>query len=445
LSIAGAWLALREKRALLGLFSLGAGFAAPVLLPSPAPSIPSFAAYLGALTVVGLILYLMRGWQSVLWLTFGAFWSSAGSAASIACCPTAAGDTMTGSVTSARVALTVLIALIGTSMMRAPILRRRLLALGSHLYTESKRSETGNSILTKLAKMLSRFTGQPGAVDSPALWLIPLAAPLIAVAQLSVLWPRASSLLWGLISLGVAALAYRLASSPRAPDEEFTHVEAAATALWSLAGMLWLADGVASQLGVSRSATYILAASLHAFVAFAYARDSRFAVPARLARATALAIIISVLVGESNAPRGIDLYWTFAEICGIAVAAGSAWLYRESSSKNYAILIAAGSYAALMIVDARVLGAIFRPLVTASFALFGTALLIVKRKSANQELLRRVGGFTLVVVVARLLIVDMAGVDTIWRVVLFLGCGALFLFTSHRMQASRGDATSALP
>lgn len=437
LSIAGAWLALREKRALLGFLSLAAGFAAPALLPSPTSSIPTFALYLGALTAVGLILYLMRGWQSVLWLTFGAFWSSAGSAAAIACCSAAGGDTITGSITNARVALTVLIALMAMSMARVPILRRRLLALGSHLYTESNRSEAGNSILTELANKLSRFIGQPAAVDSPALWAITLASPLIAVAQFSIVWPRQSSLVWGSIALVAAALAYRLASSPRAPDEEFTHVEAAATALWSLAGMLWIADGIASQLRVSSIATYVVAASLHAFFAFAYVRESRFIAPGRLARVTAAALIISVFFRESEAPRSVNLYWTFAEICGIAVAAWSAWLYRMSSPKTYAILIGVASYLALMTVDARVLGTIFRPLVTASYALVGTGLLIVSRSSSNQELLRRVGGFTLVIVIARLLLVDMAGVETIWRVLLFLGCGALFLLASHRVRAPR--------
>lgn len=428
LSIAGAWLALREKRALLGLFAVGVGFGAPFLLPSQTPSITPYAAYLGALTVVGLILYLMRGWQMVLWLTFGAFWLSVGTVHQIVCCRQPAPDE------SARIAMTILIVMVSIAMVRVPVLRRRLLALKSHLYTEPKRSESGISNLTEVAGMLKAFTGYPTAIDSAAVWVITLATPLLALAQLSLIWPQMSSVVWGVTGLGVAALAYRLASSPRAPDEEFTHVEAAATSLWSLAGILWLADGISNQLSISTPATMMIAASLHVFVTLSYIRDSRFRFPGRLAKLATVLIIMSVFLAETDVTRGIDPYWTFAEACGIAVSAWSAWVYRTSGSKPFAVLLAVTSYIALLIVDARFFGAIFRPLVTASYALMGTALVVASRNAVHSEWLRRAGGITLVIVVVRLLAVDMAGVETIWRVLLFLGVGALFLFASHRMQ-----------
>ena len=92
-----------------------------------------------------------------------------------------------------------------------------------------------------------------------------------------------------------------------------------------------------------------------------------------------------------------------------------------------------------MLVDPRILGDLWPPLVTASYAIAGTALLAISRgrAAADSRALRRLGGFTLVVVVARLLMVDLAGVATIWKVLLFLGCGALFLFTSHLLQTPR--------
>ncbi len=435
LSIAGSWLALREKRALLALFALSVGFATPALLPSPTPSIPAFAIYVGTLAAVGMILFLMRGWQSVLWLTFIAFWWSTGAATSVACC------SLPGAGQSARVSLTLLIALAGVAMVRVAILRRRLLGLGSHLYTESKRSDAATSLLTELAKNLSNFTGQPGGVDSPAVWVITLSTPLIAIAQLALIWPAASSLIWGTLALLAAAFAYRLASSPRAPSEEFTHVEAAATALWSLAASLWFADGLANQLHVSPSATYVIAASLHAFITIRTLRQSVFSVPTRLARLTALAIVLGILALELDARRFAP-YWTLAELVGLAVTAWIAWIYRRSGTRSYSSLLAAGSYTALMLIDARVLGTISRPLVTASYAIAGTALLIASRNSTNSKWLRRLGGITLVVVIARLVMIDMAGVETIWRVLLFLGVGALFLFASHRMQSS-GSAAPA--
>jgi uncharacterized membrane protein len=78
-------------------------------------------------------------------------------------------------------------------------------------------------------------------------------------------------------------------------------------------------------------------------------------------------------------------------------------------------------------------------LITATYAVAGAALLILARGRTEGQALRRLGGLTLVVVVARLFMFDLARVETIWRVLLFLGCGALFLFTSHRLQESGGS------
>jgi len=40
----------------------------------------------------------------------------------------------------------------------------------------------------------------------------------------------------------------------------------------------------------------------------------------------------------------------------------------------------------------------------------------------------------MLLVVARLLIIDLSSVGTIWRVLLFLVCGAVFLYTGYRIQ-----------
>jgi uncharacterized membrane protein len=63
-------------------------------------------------------------------------------------------------------------------------------------------------------------------------------------------------------------------------------------------------------------------------------------------------------------------------------------------------------------------------------------------RKENNKVLRAAGGATLALVVLRLFFVDMQGVDTIWRVLLFLGIGALFLFTSRQIQSGRPHATS---
>jgi uncharacterized membrane protein len=444
LSIGGAWLALREHRSVLGFLTLGVGFLTPVLLPSTQPSIPVLALYLGALTAVGLVLYLMRGWQSIIWLTATAFWWTTGAATELV-----AGVTgfrhITGSILSARISMTLLIIAAGAALVRAPILRRRLVATGSPLYTSAGRSELGASIQEAVARRIEMFSRVKASPDSPALWVITIASPLLSVLFLSWVWTSVRGSMWGMASLGLAAFAYRLASS--GSDEEFSHVEATAASLWSLAGLVWLADSVGNPLGQS-SALMLGAAAAHSFAVLSYLKDSRFVAPQKTATATAifclLVVVMSETVFRNLALQGFDAAWTVAEL-GVIGTCLFIWRIRRNSDAQSALATSAGvgSYFALMLIDMRILGRVWPPLITASFAVAGAAFLICARGHPEARTLRRLGGVTLVIVFARLFMVDLARVETIWRVILFLGCGALFLFTSHRLQSPSSNTPAA--
>jgi uncharacterized membrane protein len=428
LSVVGAWLALKERRASLALLSLAAGFSAPLFLESPLAQVSSSAFYLGVLAAAGLVLYLMRGWKSVIWLTFIAFFTSTAALADLACC--------TGATASAaaRISLTILIVIATAAMTRVPVLRRRLLSSGSPLYTESVQSN-GTTLRPRLSAALSRFTGYPAAHDSFVLWIITCAAPIFGTVQLATVWPSVSVFLWAAIMLLVAGVAHSLTRGSNKTEDEVTHLAMAATSLWSLAAMLLAAKGVSLALGISRNATQLIAASIHAFVMIRLVNASAIKVHIAIARATALALVAAVIVFESGTQE-LAPYFSLAEAIAIGFAIWTVWLYRTDVKNNFTMLVAITSYVALLMLDARVLGAVLHPLVTASYALIGAGLLIAGRMGQGAPWLRKLGGLTLVLVILRLLIIDMAGLETIWRVLLFLGCGALFLFTSHRLKGT---------
>jgi uncharacterized membrane protein len=99
------------------------------------------------------------------------------------------------------------------------------------------------------------------------------------------------------------------------------------------------------------------------------------------------------------------------------------------------VLAVAGYLTGLTVVW-RALDPVWPPLVTTSYAVLGAVLLVMSRRRASNPLLRQLGAVTMLIVVARLLLVDLSSVETIWRVLLFLVCGALFLYTGYRMQPS---------
>ena len=144
------------------------------------------------------------------------------------------------------------------------------------------------------------------------------------------------------------------------------------------------------------------------------------------------------------ATQSIEWSWVVAELIVVIVMA---WFWRmlsrDETERLQGIVAAVAAYGALLLVMARVLGVIWPPLVTISFALAGAALLLASRQSEERGLLLKLAGLTMFVVVGRLLIVDLSSVETIWRVLLFLACGLMFVYTSYRLQPVKraGEST----
>jgi hypothetical protein len=98
------------------------------------------------------------------------------------------------------------------------------------------------------------------------------------------------------------------------------------------------------------------------------------------------------------------------------------------------IALAVATYVALMLLLNRALLAFWPPLITVSYAFIGAGLLIAGSHSGARKILRQLGSLTMIIVALRLIFVDLASVETIWRVLLFLGCGGLFLVTAYWLQ-----------
>ena len=142
--------------------------------------------------------------------------------------------------------------------------------------------------------------------------------------------------------------------------------------------------------------------------------------------------------------KSIEWNWVVAELIVLLVMV---WFWkilsRDETERLQGIGAAVAAYGALLFVMARVLGVIWPPLVTISFALAGAALLLASRQSEERGLLLKLAALTMVVVVGRLLIVDLSSVETIWRVLLFLACGLMFVYASYRLQPVKraGEST----
>jgi uncharacterized membrane protein len=417
LTIVSAWISLQERSEVFGFIAVATGFATPFVLFAPIVSLTPLALYLGAVAATGVFIYLLRGWQSTIWITFVAFWLIVN------------GTTLSGGVIRAgapgSIAVSILLILAGAVFTRVASLRRQLLATGSSRYTATPVNEATQRVMEMLDALSKALGGGKSSPDSLALWVMTLLSPILAVSSLANIWvsipPEVSGLI--LIGLGSAALSFAMS---KFADAEFRQVVFTAAALWTLLGVLKVAP-TPENLG---------AAALFAALILIYVRKVLIG-PRTIAKAT-LVIALAVAAGHGLASGETGLLrwrWIVAELVTLGASAiSSQKLVADPAERIQGVVLAVLTYLTSLIVIIDVLEPIWPPLVTATYALFGAALLVLSRRRGGERMLRQLGGVTIVIVVARLLLVDMASVETIWRVLLFFVIGAVFLYAGYRLQ-----------
>src|SRR4051812_331796 len=420
LAILSTWIALAERREVFAFIAVTIGFATPFILPAPITSLTPFALYLGAVGAIGLFIYLIRGWQSTVWITFLAFWLILNGAVSVGAAvrPAALGS----------IAISVLVVLAGIAFTRVASLRRELLALGNPRYTPASTGEVTKRVMELQDAISKALGGGKSSADSMALWVMTLLSPILAVSILVGIWPRIPSQVGGLILVGLGSAALSFGMS-KLVDREFRQVVFTASALWAVLGILKIAPEP-EQFAV---------AGLFAAAVLVYIRNALIG-PRTVAKAT-IAITLAIVAGHelSFEPDGI-LRWRWI-VSELVVLASSVLISRkliaDAAERLQGIVLAGLTYITTLLVILNVLQPIWPPLVTATYAVLAAALLVMSKRRGGQKLLRQIGGVTILLVVARLLFVYRASVETIWRVLLLLVCGAVFLYTGYKLQPAR--------
>jgi hypothetical protein len=366
---------------------------------------------------MGLTIYLMRGWPSILWITFIAFWISIVVFRD-------SGSTTTHAHGS--VSLTILVVLAAAAFVQVPALRRQLLLLGSERYTPYPLSGAMIRFMDALDSLAEAIGGGKSASDSLVLWVLTLASPFLAVDFLQTIWPTLPREIWGLPLLLLGAGAFALARRGPQPGPEVAHVEATAAVLWTVLGIVRIAPEPESIPLTAVVATLVLVWSTLTYPG------------ARAVAKGTIAIALLSIAGHglSFADVGLEhLRWILS---GIATVGGAGLiaqaLIEDPREKLQGMILGFAAYLTGLVVVWRALEPIWAPLVTTSYAALGAVLLILSRRPGSNPVLKYLGAVTMLIVVARLLLVDLSSVETIWRVLLFLVCGGLFLYTGYRMQ-----------
>ena len=423
LTFLSAWIALQERSEVFAFIAVATGFATPFVLFAPIVSVTPLAFYLGAVAATGLFIYLLRGWQSTVWITFVTFWLIVN------------GTTLSAGVIRAgapgSITISILLILAGAAFTRTPSLRRLLLATGSNRYSQAPVNEATQRVMEGLDSLSNALGGGKSSPDSLALWVMTLLSPILAVSSLANIWISIHERS-GLILVGLGSAALYVAMSKFA-DAEFRQVVFTAAALWTLLGLLKIPPAP-ENLGI---------AALFAALILIYVRKVLIG-PRTIAKAT-LVIALAVAAGHglsSGATGLLRWRWIIAELVAVGASAiSSQKLVADPAERMQGVVLAVMTYLTSLIVIADVLAPIWPPLVTATYAIFAALLLVLSKRRGGQKMLRQLGGVTIVIVVASLLLVDMASIETIWRVLLFFVIGAVFLYTGYRLNTQRAASS----
>jgi hypothetical protein len=247
-----------------------------------------------------------------------------------------------------------------------------------------------------LLGVLNRVQAAPG-MDLPSLLTL---ATIVAIGSVAFLWPSWEEVT-GYRLVAVGALAWWLWNmlSP------WPNGQALVMFAWAI-----LAAGLA--LAGSRRQDFALRVAAHA----------------TFAGATWLLLSQLVTGGFSGAPRFFLGDFLGLLVIGLAVALSTVWPTRRK-----ALVYRAGAHLAFLGWLWSVLGRLpnGNGYVTIAWAAYAVALLVAGVRLGHNRTILYVALGTLTAAVAKLFLVDLVAVDTIWRIALFIGFGALLLALSY--------------
>ena len=285
---------------------------------------------------------------------------------------------------------------------------------------------------------------------------VPLGLPVLFGAAVASGWKLSDIdagrlfLSLGALGLLLAAGAFRVAG--KQPTIAVTH---------GLAGMAALTVGSATLLDGSALLASLVAQSAALLVLtrmlLTGPKADMFA-NVQAALVTSAAALLAASGIAAGIASGVSVFDDGLHLLVIALVAGWAWAeHRRSAASTEAQgqpshrelpkLLAAGAYGALLVWPLSALASLpqGQALVSTMWAAVGL-IAIAAGFRFEHRIAANVGLATLALVVLKLLTVDLAAVDTFWRVLLFFGLGGVFLGTGYRTAREvPASSTSEVP
>ncbi len=385
------FLSISRGKEILAMVGVVGGLSTPFLLYTGSGNVPGLVGYTMLLLGGVVAIYFFKRWHGLLWAGFLGVWG-------------VLGVTYTGMELIPRNELAIHWGVIVTGAVFAflPLIREVLATKNPSQWPPTK--------------------------EKVGLYLLTLWTPLIAVVFSTKVWYFSDhelgwlllglSVLYGLVSLGLNSVEFK--------DKRgylITHVTLTIVGFTLALGLLL--DGRENLLFISLAVEalgiLLLADKLHSSVIRLQGHALfGFLILWLLTRLTGDVIDGGTSFGETDALVNLLL---------IGIVAGTSFFLRETFLKAvYRIVPYVAFLGWLLAGFVSMNGG--QGLTSIAWGVCGVALLVFGlRKSYSQAVM--IGMGTLLLVVGKLFLVDLAELDVIWRILLFIGFGALFLFLSY--------------
>jgi uncharacterized membrane protein len=398
-------LSLRQSAATLTVIGAIGGFATPFLLYTGKSNTLGLVAYACLILLGAGAVYFFRGWISVLWTSFIGFWIVT----------LAAEASFTPGATSDQWAVQTGIALGWLAFWLLPLVRLIL----ARANPERWRDVLFDNALTAEQ---ATFNGALSIVGAAL-----LSAPLTALT-----WSL-SGYDWGWILLGGAVL-YGLAYQVLRPrvSEVISGEHAVIALILFTAAMGLILRGDALIL-----ALVIEAAVLHLWGATA--KERSVATLAHLLFLWPAGLLLWRLASSATGTMPFFNWTAITDLVVIGLIFASSFL---QTSRQETLVYRLVAHIAVLWLLWRELAALpnGNGYITLAWGAYGIGLLLAGVLLNRNRSLLTVALATLFLVVAKLLLVDLAALDAVWRILMFLGFGGLFLVLSYYFQRLVGRA-----
>jgi uncharacterized membrane protein len=385
-------MSVQQDEPSLAVLGAVGGLGTPFFLYTAAGTIPSLMAYTCLVLIGTSAIYLFTGWLSLMWTTAAGAWL----VIALAFDP----DTYVN-----RVALQSGVAAIWLLFALAPVIRELLAR-----WNPARWSRIGPDAHS------GHPQSRPGlAVTHVA--VLTVATAVVALSASTAIWD-AADVTWGLVA-AAGTVVYAMATwDLRRPSGIAALASAHAVTGAILAALaitfLFEQDTQIALWAVEAAALHLLARHL---------RDESLGISGHVLFAVAGVWLLQRIVGESLPEEPLLNARALADAAVIVVALfATQWLERNAR-KWY-----------LVAAHVALLGWLWREItplaagdgiVTAVWGVYGLGLLLFLREARN------VGLATMFLAVAKLILFDLSQVEAIWRILLFLGFGGVFLAISY--------------